>query len=165
MEITTLILFQQYIGDDSKSKMRLSIFYFYSVEACNHEDFKLQSSGLYVDRTHPYIGASPDGIMYCKCQQKSVIEIKCPYNIKDGTIQDGEGKCNFLAVLDNKIMLKKSHKYYTQIISQIMLSDSLQGFFVVWTNKDIFVETIEMYKVHWNKVYTSLQVFFQQYVP
>ena len=137
---------------------------FYSVEACNHQDFKLQSCGLYVDRTHPYIGASPDGIMYCKCHQKSVIEIKCPYSIKDETIQDGVGKCNFLTVLDNKIMLKKSHKYYTQIISQIMLSDSLQGFFVVWTNKDIFIETIEMDKVHWNKAYTNLQVFFQQYV-
>ena len=61
-------------------------------------------------------------------------------------------------------MLKKSHKYYTQIISQIMLSDSLQGFFVIWINKDIFIETIEMDKVHWNKVYTNLEVFFQQYV-
>ena len=137
---------------------------FYSVEACKHQDFKLQSCGLYVDRTHPYIGASPDGIMYCKCHQKSVIEIKCPYNIKDETIQAGVAKCNFLTVIDNKITLKKSHKYYTQIISQIMLSDSLQGFFVVWTKKDIFIETIVIDKVHWNKVYTNLQIFFQQYV-
>ena len=94
--------------------------------------------------------------MYCKCHQKSVIEIKCPYNIKDESIQAGVAKCNSLTVIDNKIKLKKSHKYYTQIISQIMLSDSLQGFFVVWTKKDIFIETIVIDKVHWNKVYTNL---------
>ena len=45
-----------------------------------------------------------------------------------------------------------------------MLSDSLRGFFVIWINKDIFIETIERDKVHWNKVYTNLEVFFQQYV-
>ena len=56
--------------------------FFHSVEACKHQDFKLQSCGLYVDKTNSYIGASPDGIMYCKCHGKSVIDINAPTTLE-----------------------------------------------------------------------------------
>ncbi|CAB3990489.1 RNA-directed DNA polymerase from mobile element jockey [Paramuricea clavata] len=136
----------------------------YALEATKHIDFKLEKSGLYLDKNRAYIGASPDGIMYCKCHGKAVIEIKCPFSIKDSKIADGYGKCDFLTLEDDSIVLKTSHKYYTQINSQIALSNSTCGYFVVWTSQDILVQNIEFNKNHWEAVSTNLEIFFKSYV-
>ena len=32
-----------------------------------HKDIKLSNSGLFVDRTWPYVGASPNSILMCSC--------------------------------------------------------------------------------------------------
>ena len=137
---------------------------FYSVEACKHEDFKLENAGLFLDCTRPYIGASPDAIMYCKCHAKSAIEVKSPHSIKDKSVLEGAENCDFLTIVNNMVTINKSHKYYTQITAQIMLSESLQRFFVVWTEKDIFVELVHKDQTHWDKVYLNLEIFFHQYM-
>ena len=47
----------------------------------------------------------------------------------------------FLSVLHGKITINRSHKYYMQMKSQMKLSKSTHGCFVVWTTtKDIFIE-------------------------
>ena len=83
---------------------------------------------MFLDKNRAYIGASPDSIMQCKCHGKSVVEIKCPYNIGDKKVADGVGECEFLVMEGNVVALKKSQKYYTQINSQIALSNSSCGF-------------------------------------
>ena len=116
---------------------------FYALEATKHVDFKLEKGGLFLDKDRAYIGASPDSIMCCKCHGTVVIEMKCPYSIKNMTIADGLDKCEFLISEDDKIMLKANHKYHTQINSQIVLSKSNHGYFVVWTTKDILIQKVE----------------------
>ena len=69
---------------------------FYAKEATKHVDFKLEKCGLFVDKNRAYIGASPDDIMYGKCHGKSVNEIKCPFSIKDKTIEEGYINCELL---------------------------------------------------------------------
>lgn len=137
---------------------------FYAFEATKHAEFKVEKAGLFLDKHRAYIGASPDSIMYCKCHGKSVVEIKCPYNIKDRKIADGVKQCDFLAMEENTIVLKKSHKYYTQINSQIALSHSTCGYFVVWTTEDILIQQIEFDEMHWLSVSTNLEIFFKSYV-
>ena len=44
-----------------------------------HDDFKLSDTGLFIDHTNPFLGASPDGMVECSCCDKGVVEIKCPY--------------------------------------------------------------------------------------
>jgi len=43
-----------------------------------HEEFQLSKAGLFVDIEMPYIGASPDGIIECKCHGRGALEVKCP---------------------------------------------------------------------------------------
>ena len=43
---------------------------FYVKEDVKHIEFKLENVGLFLDKDKGYIGASPDGIMYCKCMEK-----------------------------------------------------------------------------------------------
>ena len=95
------------------------------VEAVKHKEFHIQSLGLFVNRKKIYIAASPDGFFTCKCDDghcpgKAVIEIKCPYKIRERNIHDGVLDCEFLELDDNSsIRLKKNHQYYTQVMSQM----------------------------------------------
>ena len=82
--------------------------------------------------------------MKCKCHGKSVIEIKCPHKIWDRTIKHNFKDLDFLTLnTESNISMNKRHKYYTQINSQMVLAKSDQGYFDVWTTKDIFVEKID----------------------
>ena len=55
-------------------------------------------------------------------------------------------------------------KYYTQIITQMALTGSTRGYFVVWTQNDFLVELIDFDKEHQEKLYTNLEGFFKQYM-
>ena len=48
-----------------------------------HEDFSVSECGLFVYPQKPFLGASPDGIVYCKCCGSGVCKIKCPYRFRD----------------------------------------------------------------------------------
>ena len=61
---------------------------FYAKEGVKHIEFKLEKAGLIPDKNRAYIGASPDGIMYCKCHGKSILEVKCPNNIHNSFIKE-----------------------------------------------------------------------------
>ena len=65
---------------------------------------------------------------------------------------------------DSNISMNKKHKYYTQINSQMVLAKSDQGYFDLWTIKDIFVEKVDRDFTHWSKVSINLEVFFKSYV-
>ena len=43
-----------------------------------HSNFKVMVSGLVVNTKYPHLGASPDGIIECKCCGIGCLEIKCP---------------------------------------------------------------------------------------
>ncbi|XP_077862804.1 uncharacterized protein LOC144344897, partial [Saccoglossus kowalevskii] len=49
----------------------------------SHEKFQVKDSGLVIDPEFPHVGASPDGIICCDCCGSGVLEIKCPYCVKD----------------------------------------------------------------------------------
>lgn len=51
-----------------------------------HKSGKLKPTGLIVDPNVPFLGASPDGILQCKCCGTGVLAIKCPYKFRNYTL-------------------------------------------------------------------------------
>ena len=47
-----------------------------------HIQFSIMESGLVLDPLHPFLGATPDGVISCDCCGSGVLEIKCPYSCK-----------------------------------------------------------------------------------
>ena len=95
-----------------------------------------------VDAEKPYIAPSPVGSVNCKCHGLAALEVKCPYSLRDIEINELSAQnCPFL-VLDEKkaVSLKRTHKYYTQVVSQMALTGASQCYFVVWTQKDLVIE-------------------------
>ena len=57
------------------------------------------------------------------------------------------------------IQLKRIHKYYTQVISQIVLAKAQLCYFVVWTSKGLIVKLIEPNDPHYQNAERSLSIF------
>ena len=47
-----------------------------------HTDFGCRNCGLFLDIAKPYLGATPDQLVNCKCCGERLLEIKCPYAYK-----------------------------------------------------------------------------------
>lgn len=58
---------------------------YYQKESSQHEGLKLCEVGLMISATTPYLRVSPDGLRTCKCHPPRVIEIKCPWILREGT--------------------------------------------------------------------------------
>ena len=51
-------------------------------KAMKHENFVVIQCGLILDPEFPFIGATPDGLVDCKCCNTGVLEIKCSFSCK-----------------------------------------------------------------------------------
>ena len=124
----------------------------------------LKASGLLVKSDEPYLAASPDGLFKCRCCGVSVVEVKCPYSIRDQEIAEGYDKTDFLEMRDGSVKLKTSHKYFSQITMLMALAPAKQTYFVVWTTKGLLTDTIEFSAEHWNNLHLNATLFFGSYV-
>ena len=121
-----------------------------------HEEFKAEKSGIFFKKMCSYITALPDRLASCKCHRKALIEIKCSFSIRDKKIRESVNDCEFLKVSpEGNIFLFRSHRYYTQVISQMI---------VVWTPKDLSVQDIPFNVKHWQEVSITLNIFYKMYV-
>ena len=51
-----------------------------------HVNLKVRKSGLFINPSYTYLGASPDGIVSCDCCGKVVVEIICLFKFKTTNI-------------------------------------------------------------------------------
>ena len=48
--------------------------------AIQHLGFRVRLCGFHIYLEHPYLGATPDGIVSCDCCGEGLLEVKCPYS-------------------------------------------------------------------------------------
>ena len=128
-----------------------------------HTDQQVETCVFFVNPAFPQVGASPDAIVTCTCCGKGCIEVKCPAKYKDSTILDAcsSDDRNFcLHVVDGQVHLKKNHQYYTQVQTQLFVTESAYCDFVVWTLKDCVFLRIAPDKTFWNARLQKAQDFF-----
>lgn len=93
-----------------------------------HDQFFFQEAGFLIDHVHPFIGASPDGMISCKCHGMGLLEIKCP------TGENIESSCG----LQNG-SLSNDHDYFYQIQTQLLVWKLKYCDFVVWKSEKNFI--------------------------
>ncbi|CAI6362985.1 unnamed protein product [Macrosiphum euphorbiae] len=120
----------------------------------------VQLCGLFIDREYPYLAASPDGLV----GEHFVLEIKCPYAAKDtiSAIEAMEKKLlPYCSVKEGKIVLKKDHAYYFQVIGQLRITQRNLCYFVIYTKNWMNVEEIHFDISFWEmKMVKKLQSFY-----
>ena len=91
----------------------------------SHDEFTVASCGLVLNPEWPHLGASPDGVVCCKCCGNGVLEIKCPYCHRYDSVKDlskDSSSCLKTSDLDNSLHLDQDHAYYFQVHAQMFLS-------------------------------------------
>nr|CAI5843548.1 unnamed protein product [Callosobruchus analis] len=98
----------------------------------------------------PQLGATPDAIVYCTCCGKGCVEVKCPYLLRDMTLQDysnRKGSCLYMQ--EEQIFVNRKHPYYFQMQMQMALTETFYCDFVIWYPKGLFVERIHFNEDSW----------------
>ena len=114
----------------------------YCTETKNsHSNLTYTASGLVLNPSYPYIGATPDGIVQCSCCEKRVLEVKCPYSCRDRSFKDSIDDSNFClnSSSEGDFMLKSSHAYYYQVQMQMALCETNYCDFVVWSPTEMVI--------------------------
>ena len=105
-----------------------------------HDTTFVSKSGLVVSTERPFLGASPDGIIQCSCCGKGVLEIKCPFVLKEAHISTVLGTRAFC--LDSDCRLRTDHVYYAQVQLQMYVCNVPYADFVVWSPIDCVVTRV-----------------------
>ena len=109
----------------------------------HHNCFVIKTTGLHVRSDLPFIGASPDALIECKCHGKGLLEIKCPRKYRDG-LKDWEKDKTFPINADKTI--KTNHKYYSQIQGQMLVLDRYYCDLFIWTPIENSTVTVRVLK-------------------
>jgi hypothetical protein len=96
--------------------------------------------GLFVDRVHSFLAATPDGVV---AVEDALVEVKCPYNGRRSKIAKGKMFPFLEQLQDGELRLRRNHSYHFQVQGQMKICRKQFCYFVVFTNCDLLVEKIE----------------------
>lgn len=144
-------------GLQSEQKAR-SIFL--SLLAPFHKTLVTDRRGFYVSKAKPYLGASPDGFVTCSCHDAALIEIKCPYSIRN----DVPEKAPYLVTKLHRKELDRNSEYYAQIQGQLAVVGVGKCYFTVWTLAGIYIELICFDAEYWQKLVKRLEEVFVHFI-
>lgn len=118
---------------------------FFDWFSLEHEDPRLSSCGFMINKNYPFLGASPDGVIYCSCHGKYLLEVKCPYRCCNKGLWEAVNDPSFF-LKDNEgvLSLDKSHSYYYQVQCQLGVGEVEKSFFVVWSPDTLHIEEIKI---------------------
>ena len=88
----------------------------------NHNNVNVRKTGFRICKTHPFLGASTDGIIESSTgNEQGLLEIKNFLQTNTLLIKEAATKIqNFcLKAVDNKLQLRKNHGIYFQIQGQL----------------------------------------------
>ena len=139
---------------------------FVETEGPKHHTMKVTETGLIIDHANPILAATPDGLIRCECCLPAILEIKCPYNIREKDVITAWEQTDFLEQ-DNSgtINLKRNHRYFAQIQGQMAIAKVKRGYFTVWTTiGQPLVSEIQFDYNFWSTLQEKLVLFFKRYM-
>ena len=107
----------------------------------NHDHGTYSKSGFIIDSSRPYIGASPDGHITCKCCGDGLLEVKCPFKYKNTSMKSAILDKDFY--ITTSYQLKEKHQYYAQVQLQMHVCDVQYVDFFIWTPVDCLLTRVE----------------------
>ena len=129
-------------------------------------------TGLWINPSMPQLGCSPDGLVIDENGFEGLIEVKCPYvlrNISPDCAKEELNKkqlnnlcCNVLE--DGTLRLKREHKYFYQVQMQMAVCEKDFCDFLVWSKHGLSVERILPDLEFWRYTAPKLVRFHREYL-
>lgn len=128
----------------------------------NHVAFSVKEIGLIINPKFPHFGASPDALISCTCCGEGILEIKCPFSLKDATKNELLSKSTCLTMSNNVSQLKKDNAYYYQVQAQLFISEKKYCDFIIWSTQSYFVQRIYPDNDLWLSMKETATKFFRK---
>ena len=126
-----------------------------------HKDFKVHECGFFISPKHSYLGASPDGLVECACHGSGLLEIKCPFSIRDETPDNAQ----YLQCGDHGCRLSNSHDYFAQDArSDDGVCERQYCDLVVYTSKGIHIERMNVDEKYCSNIHKNLEMVFKTFI-
>lgn len=127
-------------------------------------DVQLQCTGLFVSPEYPWLGASPDAIVYDPFEDPpwGCVEVKCPYSLKDADskkLLTARDTC----VDSNNLQhpsLKVEHLYFAQVIGQMGVTELTWADFVIYSDNFMCEQRIKFEENVWEQMRVKLDEFY-----
>ena len=148
-------------GLKNEAKARQEYLAFASSE---HSSLSVKTTGLHIDQSFPYLGASPDGLVACDCCGEGLLEVKCPYSIQDIDPNTVNKKGFYLERSNDCLSLSPTHDYFYQVQGQLAVCNRSYCDFVCWTPHGLYVERVKRDTEFYAKIKPKLDDFFVQVV-
>ena len=132
------------------------------LHSVTHTQVKTFAKGLVVSKDEPFLAASPDMLIKCKCHGQSLVEIKCPYKIRDQA--PNQSNLPYLVEENNVTVLKKNHMYYFQVQAQLAVLKLKFCHFFVYTPHGHYHEIISFDEQLWVKILDNVKYFWINHV-
>ncbi|KAH9361106.1 hypothetical protein HPB48_002968 [Haemaphysalis longicornis] len=133
-----------------------------SVMKTRGHDVEAFRCGLVVDPSCPWLGASPDRLIFdpSETPMHGLLEVKCPYSQKGKSVSQIEEP--FYMVKDHQgiFRLDRSHDYYFQVLGQMALAGLSWTDFAVFSDQFMIVERIRFCEQDWAVATPKLDNFF-----
>ncbi|XP_077535926.1 uncharacterized protein LOC144148223 [Haemaphysalis longicornis] len=133
-----------------------------SVMKTRGHDVEAFRCGLVVDPSCPWLGASPDRLIFdpSETPMHGLLEVKCPYSQKGKSVSQIEEA--FYMVKDHQgiFRLDRSHDYYFQVLGQMALAGLSWTDFAVFSDQFMIVERIRFCEQDWAVARPKLDNFF-----
>lgn len=127
----------------------------------NHIYLTIKENGLFIDQCHPYVGATPDGMVICTCCGEFILEVKCPHSVKQSFPEDNDHSFCTEKGSNGNWTLKQEHSYYYQVQTQMHVCNVDFCDFIVWSECDgLLIHRVYRDTTFFNDIIESLQHLF-----
>ena len=143
-----------------KNEMKALAAYIQVSNIKHGSSLEVLKCGLLISSVAPHLGASADGQVSCNCCGTGVLEIKCPYSIRDKS----PVCASYIVNVDGQFQLSRKHDYYYQVQGQMCTFDCSYCDFVCWTTIDIYIERIYFDDEFVSVMVPKLDAFFRNVI-
>lgn len=127
----------------------------------------VRDCGLFLNTDHIGLSCSPDGVVTAENKPPKLLEIKCPYTLRNHNPKDFETalphkRLSSFCLKHNEkgeIMLKREHEYYDQVQMCMGLTEMTECDFFVWSEKGYVNLTVPFDEERWDQIKESLDNF------
>lgn len=84
--------------------------------------------------------------MFCSCCGAGILEVKCPFCVKDMTVTDAVNSLKGFCLEKDEngnMRLKRDHAYFYQVQLQLFVTKKSYCDFILWTEKDSSTPFVE----------------------
>ena len=132
-----------------------------------HKSMTMRKCGVYISCHYPYMCATPDRIIECKCCGQRTLEVKHPRKAKGKSISDYlkcKGTC--LREVNGVVSLKENHDYYYQVQAQMLVTGLRASVFCLNTCHvdGLFIQEILYDEQLINDVLQKSKIFFDRVI-